>query len=237
MVSWRMAVPRSRASSGVRRGGISRRTRSWGPTLSTMRPWSKQRLETSGAMSPSSNPKGEAAAADGGVEGEGGGQGLEGGADARTLSLDVSAQRVVAPVGVEGRRRGDHRRIVAAEVPAVLARRPEIPLRLDQHHRERQPVPRERPRQHDHVRRDPRLLEAEEGAGPPAADLELVDNQEDVVLFAERVEAPQPLVARDVDAALGLDRLDDDRRRQVHAARVVVQVALEHPAVSTSGPW
>ena len=47
--------------------------------------------------------------------------------------------------------------------------------------------------------------------GAPEAGLDLVDDQQDAVLVADLAQSAQELEGRDVEAALALDRLDDDR--------------------------
>ena len=58
-------------------------------------------------------------------------------------------------------------------------------------------------------------LVGEPVAGPPAAGLHLVENQEQFVLVGQFSQAGQEAVGRNADAALALDRLDHDRRRLV----------------------
>ena len=64
----------------------------------------------------------------------------------------------------------------------------------------------------DGVGRMPGVLEGEEAAGPPGAALHLVDQEEQVVLVAEPAQPDQELRRAGVDAAVALDRLDEDGR-------------------------
>ncbi len=61
----------------------------------------------------------------------------------------------------------------------------------------------------------------------PHPDLDVVDDQQDVVLAAEGRQPLEPGELGDVDAPLGLHRLDDHRRRQVDAAPLVAQQGVE----------
>ena len=88
-------------------------------------------------------------------------------------------------------------------------------------------VAADRLRQGDHVGLDPGLLEAEEPAGAAAAHLDVVDDQQDLVLLAQIREAPQPLGAGGVDAALALHRLDDHGGGLVQPGAAVGEQALE----------
>ena len=62
------------------------------------------------------------------------------------------------------------------------------------------------------VRRDARPFVREEAAGAAHAGLDLVEDQQQPVLVAELPEVAQLLVRHRADAALALDRLDQDRR-------------------------
>src|SRR5690606_27761068 len=99
--------------------------------------------------------------------------------------------------------------------------------RVDQHNRERQAVAAHRLRQRDHVRADAGVLEAEEPAGAAAADLDVVDDEQDAVAPAQRLETAQPVGGGDVDPALALHGLDDHRGRLVQPAAGVAEGALE----------
>src|SRR5690606_32930587 len=79
----------------------------------------------------------------------------------------------------------------------------------------------------NHVGMNAGALEAEERAGAPVADLDVVDDQEDIELPAEGVQLLQPFDARHVDAALALHRLDDDGSRDVDAAAAVLEVTAQ----------
>ncbi len=113
---------------------------------------------------------------------------------------------------------GHKSKIVAAERAVVLARFPLIQLRLDQYNGERQSVATERFRQGDDIRLDTGFLEAEEGAGAPAASLDVINNQQHVVLAAHGFQVAQPLETRSVDAALALHGLYQDGGRCINAA-------------------
>ena len=62
----------------------------------------------------------------------------------------------------------------------------------------------------DAVGADPLVLEGEELPGAAEARLDLVEDQEAVVPVGQLAQAPQVAVRRDDDAALALDRLDED---------------------------
>ena len=64
---------------------------------------------------------------------------------------------------------------------------------------------------HDDVRHDPGVLEGPHPPGPPVAALDLVGDEQDPVLVAERPEPAQERRRRRAVAALALDRLDEDR--------------------------
>ena len=68
----------------------------------------------------------------------------------------------------------------------------------------------------DDVGLDARVLEREQLAGAGEAGLDLVGDEDDAVLVAERAQRVQEIGRRDVEAAFALHRLDDDagdRRR------------------------
>ncbi len=56
------------------------------------------------------------------------------------------------------------------------------------------------------------MLHGEHAAGAGDAGLDLVDDEQDAVLVADGAQFAQKVEGRDVEAALALDRLDDDRR-------------------------
>ena len=66
---------------------------------------------------------------------------------------------------------------------------------------------------HHDVGRDPGPFVREEPAGPAHAALHLVEDQQRAGLVADVAQALEALVGNDADAALALDRLDQDRRR------------------------
>ena len=77
-----------------------------------------------------------------------------------------------------------------------------------------------------HVRFDAELLVGPQGPGTPHADLDLVEYEQHVALVAQCAQALQELVAGYVDAALCLDRFDEDgtgllRERLLHRRQVV----------------
>ncbi len=95
----------------------------------------------------------------------------------------------------------------------------------DQQDRQRQPVPRQRLRQRHEIGVDAGLLEAEERAGAPAPGLDVIDHQQRPVVPGDRRDPAQPSRRGDVQPTFALDRLEDDGRRWVDAARRVVQDA------------
>jgi hypothetical protein len=83
-------------------------------------------------------------------------------------------------------------------------------------------------RQADQVRRDPGLLEAEEGAAATAPGLHVVDDQHHAVFARQALEATQPLRAGGVHAALALHRLHDERGGRLDAAVAAAEMPVEH---------
>ena len=67
-------------------------------------------------------------------------------------------------------------------------------------------------RDRDDVGSDAGLLVREQRAGASHAGLDLVEDEEAAVLVAQLAQPPQALGRHDADAALALDRLDQDRR-------------------------
>src|SRR5690625_2455233 len=139
----------------------------------------------------------------------------------------AALQLVVGPVAADRLGRGDEGRVEAAEGAVVLARLPDVELGPHEGERHRQAVAADRLRQRDDVRHDAGLLEAEEVAGAAAAHLDVVDDEQDLVALAQVRQAAQPLRAGGVDAALALDRLDDDGGRLVEATARVGEQPLE----------
>ena len=84
-------------------------------------------------------------------------------------------------------------------------------LRLAEHARERQ-AGGDRLGDGDQVGLDAVVLDREQLAGAREAGLHLVDDQADPVLVADRAQPLHELLSRGQEAALALDRLDDDRR-------------------------
>ncbi len=70
-------------------------------------------------------------------------------------------------------------------------------------------------RQRHHVGRDAEALVGEPIAGPAAAGLHFVEDQQQLVLVGQLAQAGQEAVGRNADAAFALDRLDHDGRRLV----------------------
>src|SRR5690606_37823831 len=129
------------------------------------------------------------------------------------LALDLALEGVVAPEELEGPGGGDEGVVVAAEGAVVLARRPLVEARANERHREGQAHAGERLGERHDVGLDAGALEAEERAGAAAAGLDVVDDEQRAVPACDRFDAAQPGIARHVETALALDRLDDDRRR------------------------
>ena len=84
-------------------------------------------------------------------------------------------------------------------------------LRLAQHARERQ-AGRDRLRNRDQVGLDAVVLDRKQLAGAREARLDLVGDQADPVLVADRAQTLHELLAGRKEPTLALDRLDDDRR-------------------------
>src|SRR3546814_1588620 len=83
----------------------------------------------------------------------------------RSLVAHDLAEAVVAPELLQRHAGGDEGMVVAADGAVVLAGRPDVVLRLQQHHGERQAHARQRLGERDDVRSDPHPLEGEEAAG------------------------------------------------------------------------
>ena len=84
---------------------------------------------------------------------------------------------------------------------------------------------------HD-VGRDAEVLIGEPLAGPAAAGLHFVEDQQQVVLVGQLAQLGEEAVGRDADAAFALNRLDQDRRRFVvdqrgHGAEVAIRCVAE----------
>jgi hypothetical protein len=106
----------------------------------------------------------------------------------------------------------------------VLARLPDVQLGLDQQQRHRQTITTDRLRQTDQIGHDAGALEREERARATAADLDVVDDHQHSVAIAQIADSTQPFDGRHVDAAFGLDRFQNQRRRQIETrVRVVEQ--------------
>src|SRR5699024_3102339 len=140
---------------------------------------------------------------------------------------DVLLQGVVGPEGAQGLGPGDEGRVVSAEGAVVLTGLPVVDLGLHQRQRHGEPVAGDRLAQGDDVRVEAELLEGEELAGPTAAGLDVVDDEQDLVLPAQLLELLEPLPASGLEAALALDGLDDDRGGQVVTGPAVAPDALE----------
>src|SRR3546814_384902 len=121
------------------------------------------------------------------------GDAVEALAQMRSLVAHDLAEAVVAPELLQRHAGGDEGMVVAAEGAVVLAGRPDVVLRLQQHHGERQAHARQRLGERDDVRSDPHPLEGEEAAGTPAAGLNVVDDEQAAVLARQALHAAQPL--------------------------------------------
>ena len=116
--------------------------------------------------------------------------------------------------------------LIAAEGAVVFAGLPAVQLFLEQHDRQRHTHAADGLGHNHHVGNDARALKGEEGARAAAAYLHVVDDQQNVVLIAERAHAAKELVGEGTDAALRLQGLHHDRRRLVHRGVVVVKQGL-----------
>src|SRR5690625_5484349 len=105
--------------------------------------------------------------------------------DVGALGLGGLLELIVAPEQLDGLGGRSEGRTDTTEGAVVLARLPDVQLRLDECQRHRQAVSADGLRQRDDVRVDPGLLEAEEATGAAAAHLDVVDDQQDVVLLAQ----------------------------------------------------
>ena len=156
------------------------------------------------------------------------GNGLEAFAQDLTLSLHLSGEAVILPVGFDGLGRGNEGHVIAAEGAVVLARRPLVQLAVEQQDGERQTVAAEGLGLGNHVRTDAGRLEAEESAGTATAGLDVVQDQQDVMLAAQFFQVLQPAHAGGIQTALALHRLDDHGGRQVDTAGLVLQQLVHH---------
>ncbi len=121
---------------------------------------------------------------------------------------------------------GRHGHLIATEGPGMSARGPGVePVAID-HDRQRQAATNGLGHHH-HVRDDAGVFKGEHLAGTPETALDLVDDQRHAGLFGDPAQAAQPVQIRRDHAALALHRLDDDRRRQLHAAFGIVQQVFQ----------
>ena len=118
-------------------------------------------------------------------------------------------------------------RLLPRNVPLCSPGRHWSSLALEKDDRHRQTEARQRLRQGDDVGHDARGLEREEVAGPAAARLDVVDDQEHAVPGADRSQVPQPFGAGDVQAAFALHALDDRSGGLVEAGGRVRQRPVE----------
>jgi len=81
----------------------------------------------------------------------------------------------------------------------VLTRFPDVQFRLEQGQRQGQTVAADGLGQRDDVRPDAGLLEGEERTGTPAAHLDVVDDEQQVVPLAQGGQGAQPLVTGETD--------------------------------------
>jgi len=105
-------------------------------------------------------------------------------ADPTSMQRDRRCERIVAPI-VERRRRRHECEVIAAEGPCVVARLPLIEIRLNEREGHRHADPADRFRNADDVRTDPGPLEAEEMAGAPASNLNVVNDQRNALCSRE----------------------------------------------------
>src|SRR5699024_11122279 len=131
------------------------------------------------------------------------------------------------PEGLHGGDGGHERGVVPAEGAVVLTRLPDVEVGAEEDDGQGLPGAAERLGEADDVGFQTHLLEGEEGAGAPAADLDVVDDDEDAVLLAHLEEAAQPRFRGDVDATFGLDRLEDDRGRWFDTGAVIDDETVE----------
>ena len=98
----------------------------------------------------------------------------------------------------------------------MLAGDQDVQLGLDEHQGEGHAVAADGFGLGDDVRHDAGALEGEEPAGAGAAHLDVVHDHQDVVLVAQGADPLEPLHGEGVDAAVGLDGLQDDGRGLLH---------------------
>src|SRR5690606_23490350 len=108
------------------------------------------------------------------------------------LALHVLGKTVVFPICFESSAGSDEGVVISAERTVVLARRPLIVLRFQQHNGKRQTDSSERFRQRHDVRRNTGRLKAEEGAGTPATSLNVIHDQQHTMSTADCLEGLEP---------------------------------------------
>ena len=79
----------------------------------------------------------------------------------------------------------------------------------------------------DQVRHHAGMLDREHFAGAGEAGLDFVGDEQDAVLFAQLLQFAQEFVGGDIEPALALHRLDDDRRRPAPDRRPTVNSVIE----------
>ena len=128
---------------------------------------------------------------------------------------DAPLEEAVLLDGLDGRQGGAAGDRVAAEGGGV---HPRLEHRGDgglRHHHARGDAARQRLGARQDVGRDARVLVGEPLARAAHAGLDLVEDQEHAAAIAELAQAREVVGRRDVDPALALDRLDQDRGRLV----------------------
>ena len=108
----------------------------------------------------------------------------------------------------------------------MLARLPLVQLGLHQHDGHGHTEAADGLGHGDHIRHDACPLEGEEVAAPAAAHLNVVYDEQNVILVAQSPQVPEPLGIEHIDAAVGLDGLQNDGRRLLHAGVIVGEQPL-----------
>ena len=202
--SSRTASPCASSSSVIVSGGLRRRTRS--PAEPTRTPLLEARGDHVARDAVDLEAEQQAGAADL----DGAGEPLERARERVTLAHDVRQQRLVH--GLDDRARRGARDGVAAERARVVARlERDRQLVRDEQRADRQAVG-ETLRERDGVRLRAEPLPREEASGPPHAGLHLVEHEQRAVLVGDVARAGEELRPRRMDAALALNRLDQDAR-------------------------
>lgn len=122
---------------------------------------------------------------------------------------------------IKGGGGADEGEIIAAESAGMFRRFPEIDFGIDEDEGHGEPQAAERFGKHHDVRLETRLLKTEEAPASPIAHLDIVNDEEDIELAANSLQAPKPLGRGHIDASFGLNRFQDDRGWNIGATAFI----------------